>query len=90
MNIGRRPLTRLRLKPFRAMIMRRLGDSPWLRRGAMSVRDTMRLLARDENGAALVEYTTLIGILVVAVIATILGVGGWVSGQWTTFLGLLP
>jgi len=39
-------------------------------------------LAREEDGAALVEYTVLLGILVVAVIATIIVVGGWVSGQW--------
>lgn len=39
-------------------------------------------LAREEDGAALVEYTVLLGILVVAVIATIALVGTWVSGQW--------
>ncbi len=30
---------------------------------------------KDEDGAALVEYTVLLGILLVAVIATIIGVG---------------
>ncbi|MGB3643509.1 MAG: Flp family type IVb pilin [Mesorhizobium sp.] len=39
-------------------------------------------LAKEEDGAALVEYTVLLGILVVAVIATIIVIGGWVSGQW--------
>jgi pilus assembly protein Flp/PilA len=38
---------------------------------------------KDENGAALIEYTVLIGILLVAVIAIIVFVGGWVSGQWS-------
>ncbi|ACL57528.1 Flp family type IVb pilin [Methylobacterium nodulans] len=38
---------------------------------------------RDEDGAALVEYTVLLGILLVAVIATIGGVGTWVNGKWT-------
>ncbi|TSE02348.1 Flp family type IVb pilin [Mesorhizobium intechi] len=38
----------------------------------------------DENGAAMVEYTVLLGIITVAVIATVVLVGAWVSGQWTT------
>jgi len=38
---------------------------------------------KDENGAALIEYTVLLGILVVAVIATIVAVGNWVNGKWT-------
>lgn len=37
----------------------------------------------DENGAAMVEYTVLLGIITVAVIATIILVGGWVSDKWT-------
>jgi pilus assembly protein Flp/PilA len=39
---------------------------------------------------ALIEYTTLVGILVLAVIATIVAIGLGVSGQWTTINGLLP
>ena len=41
------------------------------------------VLRDDESGAALVEYTVLLGILLVAVIATIALVGTWVSGKWT-------
>ncbi|TSE02349.1 Flp family type IVb pilin [Mesorhizobium intechi] len=37
----------------------------------------------DENGAAMVEYTVLLGIITVAVIATVVLVGTWVSGRWT-------
>lgn len=47
---------------------------------------TVRLLARlrqDEEGAALVEYTVLLGIMLVAVITTIGLVGGWMSTKWT-------
>lgn len=44
----------------------------------------------DNSGAALIEYTALIGILVIAVMATILLIGGWISGTWTSLLGLLP
>jgi len=42
----------------------------------------MRRLGRDEEGAALVEYTVLLGIMLVAVISTIVLVGGWVSSKW--------
>jgi len=45
---------------------------------------------RDEDGAALIEYTVLLGILLVAVIVTIGLVGTWVSGQWTTLQTSLP
>ncbi|SIT54080.1 Pilin subunit (fragment) [Mesorhizobium prunaredense] len=38
----------------------------------------------DENGAAMVEYTILLGIITVAVIATIILVGTWVGGRWTS------
>lgn len=40
-------------------------------------------LRRDEEGAALVEYTVLLGIILVAVILAVSAVGGWVGGRWT-------
>jgi len=43
----------------------------------------VRRLGKDQDGAALIEYTVLLGILVVAVIATIIAVGGWVNNKWT-------
>ena len=43
----------------------------------------IRRLGKDEEGAALIEYTVLVGILVVAVIATIIAVGGWVNNKWS-------
>ena len=43
----------------------------------------VRRLGKDEEGAALIEYTVLLGILVVAVIATIVAVGVWVNQKWT-------
>ena len=39
--------------------------------------------AKDEQGAALVEYTVLLGIMLVAVIVTIIAVGNWVNTKWT-------
>jgi pilus assembly protein Flp/PilA len=43
----------------------------------------MKNLAHDEQGAALVEYTVLLGIMLVAAVGTIGLVGGWVNGKWT-------
>lgn len=43
----------------------------------------------DEDGAALVEYTILIGIIAVAVIVTIGLVGTWMSGKWEELYGEL-
>ena len=46
-------------------------------------------LAHDEEGAALVEYTVLLGIMLVAVVTTIGLVGGWVSTKWTALWTVL-
>lgn len=45
---------------------------------------------REEDGAAMVEYTVLLGIITVATIGTIITVGTWVSGQWEGLAGILP
>jgi len=44
---------------------------------------TLTKFGKDEEGAALVEYTVLLGILLVGVIVTIGLVGTWISGKWT-------
>jgi pilus assembly protein Flp/PilA len=49
-----------------------------------------RRLGKDEDGAALIEYTVLLGILLIAVIATIGLVGTWISGRWTALNAALP
>ncbi|MDX8455529.1 Flp family type IVb pilin [Mesorhizobium sp. VK9D] len=36
----------------------------------------------DENGAAMVEYSILIGIIAAASILTVIAIGGWVSGRF--------
>ena len=38
---------------------------------------------KNVSGAALVEYSLLIGLITVAVVATIVLVGTWVGQQWT-------
>jgi pilus assembly protein Flp/PilA len=57
----------------------------------MSFINGIRAFKNDESGAALVEYSLLIGLITVAVVATIIIVGGWVGLQWTnlrTAIGL--
>ena len=56
----------------------------------LKVKSLIARLRRDEDGAALIEYTVLLGILLVAVIATIVLVGTWVNGTWTNFEAALP
>ena len=36
---------------------------------------------REEDGAAMIEYTVLIGLITAATIALIIAVGLWVNGQ---------
>ena len=50
----------------------------------------LKKFGRDEEGAALIEYTVLLGILIVAVIATIGLVGTWINTQWSTLNASLP
>lgn len=49
----------------------------------------LRQLYRDDDGAALIEYTVLLGMILGAVLITVIAVAGWVTGQWTTFNGLV-
>jgi pilus assembly protein Flp/PilA len=44
----------------------------------------------DEQGAALIEYTVLLGILLIAVITAIIAVGGWVNNKWVALNSNLP
>ena len=41
-------------------------------------------LHNDRSGAAFIEYTVLLGVILVAAIATIAAVGTWAAGQWTS------
>ena len=54
------------------------------------VRKLIRRLAKDEEGASLIEYTALLAILLVAVIAVITGVGTWINNKWTALNAALP
>jgi pilus assembly protein Flp/PilA len=57
------------------------------------MRDVVKLVKKlnaDEEGAALIEYTVLLGILLVAVIGTIGLVAKWVSNKWNNLEAALP
>jgi pilus assembly protein Flp/PilA len=47
-----------------------------------SIKALIRQLKSDEDGATLIEYTVLLGIMLVAVLAIIAAVGAWVNAQW--------
>ena len=42
-----------------------------------------RHLHDDKSGAAFIEYTVLLGVILVASIGTIAAVGTWAAGRWT-------
>jgi pilus assembly protein Flp/PilA len=37
---------------------------------------------RDENGAAMVEYTIIVGLITAVAIGAILAVGEWIGPKW--------
>ena len=55
-----------------------------------SVVNFLKKLKGDKDGASLIEYTVLLAILLVAVIAVITGVGGWILNQWSNLNTALP
>ena len=67
----------------------------WVKRG-MGMRKLIEMTKRfrdEEGGAALIEYTVLLGIMVATVITLIIGVGTWNNGEWSAFstaLGIAP
>jgi pilus assembly protein Flp/PilA len=55
-----------------------------------SVMKFFNQLKSDEDGASLIEYTVLLGILLVAVIAVIGAVGNWINNEWVALNSNLP
>jgi len=43
--------------------------------------------SREEDGAAMVEYALLVGLIAVASIVTLTALGVTISGMWTTISG---
>jgi len=53
-------------------------------RSLVKVMNLINQFKSDENGASMIEYTVLLAILLVAVIAIIAGVGQWISAEWAS------
>jgi len=53
------------------------------------LRGLLERFSRDEDGVTMLEYTILIGIITVVVIASVVYAGTWVSGKWTALTAML-
>jgi len=45
---------------------------------------SLREFHADEKGAAFIEYTALLGVILAVGLAVLVAVGGWASGRWKT------
>ena len=63
------------------------GKGEWVMR---KIVELAKRFYGEEDGAAMIEYTILIGIITVAAIVAIGGVGTYVSGRWTALDAALP
>ena len=43
----------------------------------------------EESGAALIEYSILIGLIAAAVVTTVAAIGVWITGRWSTLKAAL-
>ena len=48
-----------------------------------------RRLWRNRRGAALIEYTLLIGLITLTVLGAVIAAGSWANGIWVNFLSSL-
>ena len=55
-----------------------------------SLKNIASKFAKEEDGAAMIEYTVLLGLIAAAVILMVIAVGGWILQEWTAFNGALP
>jgi Flp pilus assembly pilin Flp len=46
-------------------------------------------LHADDSGAAFIEYTALLGVILAVGLAVLLAVGGWATGVWTALCSSL-
>jgi Flp pilus assembly pilin Flp len=60
-----------------------------MERCVLQIAKIINQLNSDESGAALIEYTVLLVILLVGVLVIIAGVGKWVSGEWASLSAAL-
>lgn len=48
-----------------------------------------RSLAKNDDGATMIEYSLLIGLITVAMIASLTVIGPWIAQQWQALQGNL-
>ena len=48
-----------------------------------SIASLFRALHADDNGAAFIEYTALLGVILAVGLAILASVGGWVTAVWS-------
>ena len=49
----------------------------------LAVKRSVRKFVKDEKGAAMIEYSVLVGLVTAAVIGLVISVGDWVNIQWS-------
>ena len=49
----------------------------------------LRGLHKDESGAAFIEYTVLLGVILAVGIAVVVAVGTWANGRWSALNGAI-
>jgi len=49
----------------------------------LALKRSVRKFVKDEKGAAMIEYSVLIGLVTAAVIGVVISVGDWVNTQWS-------
>ena len=54
-----------------------------------SIVSLFRALHADDNGAAFIEYTALLGVILAVGLAVLVSVGTWVTDQWTNLCSTL-
>jgi pilus assembly protein Flp/PilA len=47
-----------------------------------TMKQLMHRLVHDARGAALIEYSILIGLIAAAVVTTIAAIAVWITGRW--------
>ena len=52
--------------------------------------NAFRDLHNDVSGAAFIEYTVLLGVILAVGIGTVVAVGTWANGRWAFLNGQLP
>lgn len=49
-----------------------------------SILSLLHALHTDEDGAAFIEYTALLGVILAVGLAVLFAVGNWANNQWVT------